>query len=114
HGISVKEILIILKELKEEDFKEFKWHLNHPSPEDHRSIPRSDLENKDRMDTVDLMEQYYGKDSVQVAVEVLKEIQRNDLAEKLSKMNFYTTGKLLKSGRKTSDVYNKDTTDYSC
>nr|XP_040025526.1 NACHT, LRR and PYD domains-containing protein 6-like [Gasterosteus aculeatus aculeatus] len=87
-----KEILIILKELKEEDFKEFKWHLNHPSPEDHRSIPRSDLENKDRMDTVDLMEQYYGKDSVQVAVEVLKEIQRNDLAEKLSKMNFYTTG----------------------
>uniref|UniRef100_G3N8D6 Pyrin domain-containing protein n=1 Tax=Gasterosteus aculeatus TaxID=69293 RepID=G3N8D6_GASAC len=87
-----KEILIILKELKEEDFKEFKWHLNHPSPEDHRSIPRSDLENKDRMDTVDLMEQYYGKDFVQVAVEVLKEIQRNDLAEKLSQILFLTTG----------------------
>ncbi|XP_077944852.1 uncharacterized protein LOC120813858 [Gasterosteus aculeatus] len=88
-----KEILIILKELKEEDFKEFKWHLeNHRSPEDHRSIPRSDLENKDRMDTVDLMEKYYGKDSVQVAVEVLKEIQMNDLAEKLSKMNFNPTG----------------------
>uniref|UniRef100_G3PPD1 Pyrin domain-containing protein n=1 Tax=Gasterosteus aculeatus TaxID=69293 RepID=G3PPD1_GASAC len=88
-----KEILIILKELKEEDFKEFKWHLeNHRSPEDHRSIPRSDLENKDRMDTVDLMEQCYGKNSVQVAVEVLKEIQMNDLAEKLSKMNFNPTG----------------------
>ncbi|XP_077944781.1 NLR family CARD domain-containing protein 3-like isoform X2 [Gasterosteus aculeatus] len=88
-----KEILIILKELKKEDFKEFKWHLeNYRSPEDHRSIPGSDLEKKDRMNTVDLMVQYYGTNSVQVAVEVLKEIQRNDLAEKLSKMNFNPTG----------------------
>ncbi|XP_077944782.1 NLR family CARD domain-containing protein 3-like isoform X3 [Gasterosteus aculeatus] len=87
-----KEILIILKELKKEDFKEFKWHLeNYRSPEDHRSIPGSDLEKKDRMNTVDLMVQYYGTNSVQVAVEVLKEIQRNDLAEKLSKMNFNPT-----------------------
>uniref|UniRef100_G3N8M9 Pyrin domain-containing protein n=1 Tax=Gasterosteus aculeatus TaxID=69293 RepID=G3N8M9_GASAC len=99
-----KDILNILKGLKEEDFKEFKWHLeNHRSPEDHRSIPRSDLENKDRMDTVDLMVQYYGKDSVQVAVEVLKEMKENNLAEKLSKMNFNPTGKLLKSRRKTSE-----------
>uniref|UniRef100_G3N438 Pyrin domain-containing protein n=1 Tax=Gasterosteus aculeatus TaxID=69293 RepID=G3N438_GASAC len=88
-----KEILIILKELMDEDFKEFKWHLeNHRSPEDHRSIPRSDLQNKDRMDTVDLMEQCYGKDSVQVAVEVLKGMKKNDLAEKLSKMNINPTG----------------------
>ncbi|XP_077944784.1 protein NLRC3-like isoform X2 [Gasterosteus aculeatus] len=94
-----KDILIILKELKEEDFKEFKWHLeNHRSPEDHRSIPRSDLENKDRMDTVDLMEQCYSKDSVQVAVEVLKEIQMNDLAEKLCKMNFNPTGEPIPVG----------------
>ncbi|XP_077944807.1 protein NLRC3-like [Gasterosteus aculeatus] len=88
-----KDILIILKELKEEDFKEFKWHLeNQPSQENLGSIPRSDLENKDRMDTVDLMEKYYGKDSVQVAVEVLKEMKENNLAEKLSKMNFNPTG----------------------
>uniref|UniRef100_A0AAQ4P9J0 NACHT domain-containing protein n=1 Tax=Gasterosteus aculeatus aculeatus TaxID=481459 RepID=A0AAQ4P9J0_GASAC len=88
-----KDILIILKELMDEEFKEFKWYLNHRSPEDHRSIPRSDLENKDRMDTVDLMEQYYGKDSVQVAVEVLKGMKENNLAEKLSKMNINPTGK---------------------
>uniref|UniRef100_G3PPD9 Pyrin domain-containing protein n=1 Tax=Gasterosteus aculeatus aculeatus TaxID=481459 RepID=G3PPD9_GASAC len=100
-----KDIFKILKDLKEEDFEVFKWHLeNDPSPEHLGSIPRSDLENKNRENTVDLMVQYYGKDSVQVAVEVLKEIQRNDLAEKLSKMNFNPTGKLLKSGKKTSDV----------
>uniref|UniRef100_UPI001A99421F LOW QUALITY PROTEIN: protein NLRC3-like n=1 Tax=Gasterosteus aculeatus aculeatus TaxID=481459 RepID=UPI001A99421F len=88
-----KDIFKILKDLKEEDFEVFKWHLeNDPSPEHLGSIPRSDLENKNRENTVDLMVQYYGKDSVQVAVEVLKEIQRNDLAEKLSKMNFNPTG----------------------
>uniref|UniRef100_G3PPE4 Pyrin domain-containing protein n=1 Tax=Gasterosteus aculeatus TaxID=69293 RepID=G3PPE4_GASAC len=100
-----KDIFKILKDLKEEDFEVFKWHLeNDPSPEHLGSIPRSDLENKNRENTVDLMVQYYGKDSVQVAVEVLKEIQRNDLAEKLSKMNFNPTGKLLKSGKKTSEI----------
>uniref|UniRef100_A0AAQ4P9K7 B30.2/SPRY domain-containing protein n=1 Tax=Gasterosteus aculeatus aculeatus TaxID=481459 RepID=A0AAQ4P9K7_GASAC len=88
-----KEIFKILKDLKKEDFEVFKWHLeNHRSPEHLGSIPRSDLENKNRENTVDLMVQYYGKDSVQVAEEVLKEIQRNDLAEKLSKMNFNPTG----------------------
>ncbi|XP_077944768.1 NACHT, LRR and PYD domains-containing protein 3-like isoform X3 [Gasterosteus aculeatus] len=89
-----KEIFKILKDLKKEDFEVFQWHLeNDPSPEHLGSIPRSDLENKNRENTVDLMVQYYGTTSVQVAVEVLKEIQRNDLAEKLSKMNFNPTGK---------------------
>uniref|UniRef100_G3NAK4 Pyrin domain-containing protein n=1 Tax=Gasterosteus aculeatus TaxID=69293 RepID=G3NAK4_GASAC len=83
-----KNIFKILKELKEKDFEEFKWHLeNHRSPEDLGSIPRSDLENKNRENTVDLMEQCYGTNSVQVAVKVLIEMKNNNLAEKLSKMN---------------------------
>ncbi|XP_077942496.1 protein NLRC3-like isoform X2 [Gasterosteus aculeatus] len=87
-----KEIFKILKQLKEEDFKEFKWYLeNDSSPEDPRSIPPCDLQNADRMNTVDLMVRCYDTDSVQVAVKVLEEMQMNDLAEKLSKTN--STGK---------------------
>ncbi|XP_062414989.1 protein NLRC3-like [Pungitius pungitius] len=87
-----KEMLSILKELKEEDYKEFKWYLeNHPSPEDPRSIPPCDLQNADRMDTVDLIVRCYDTDSVQVTMKVLEEMKINDLAEKLSKMNFNPT-----------------------
>uniref|UniRef100_A0AAQ4PXK8 B30.2/SPRY domain-containing protein n=1 Tax=Gasterosteus aculeatus aculeatus TaxID=481459 RepID=A0AAQ4PXK8_GASAC len=114
-----KEIFKILKDLKKEDFEVFKWHLeNHRSPEHLGSIPRSDLENKNRENTVDLMVQYYGKDSVQVAEEVLKEIQRNDLAEKLSKMNFNPTGEPNPvggdGGQDTSKTDNMDPGSMPC
>ncbi|XP_062415383.1 NACHT, LRR and PYD domains-containing protein 3-like isoform X1 [Pungitius pungitius] len=84
-----KDILDILKELNEDEFEEFKCHLkNYPSPEDLRSIPPCHLQNADRMKTVDLMVLCYDTDSVQVAMKVLKEMRMNNLAEKLSKMNF--------------------------
>ncbi|XP_077942522.1 protein NLRC3-like isoform X2 [Gasterosteus aculeatus] len=87
-----KDILKTLEQLKEEDFQRFKWYLkNDSSPEDPRSIPPCDLQNADRMKTVDLMVRCYHTDSVQVAVKVLEEMQMNDLAEKLSKTN--STGK---------------------
>ncbi|XP_037340167.2 NACHT, LRR and PYD domains-containing protein 3-like [Pungitius pungitius] len=94
-----KEILSILKELKEEDYKEFKWYLeNHPSPEDPRSIPPCGLQNADRMDTVDLIVRCYDTDSVQVTMKVLEEMKMNDLAEKLSKMNLNPTGETNPAG----------------
>ncbi|XP_062415323.1 stonustoxin subunit beta-like [Pungitius pungitius] len=72
-----KDILKMLKQLKEEEFKEFKWHLeNEPIPGDPRSVPSSDLQNADRM--------HYGTDSAQLATAVLVEMQKNDLAEILS------------------------------
>ncbi|XP_062417365.1 stonustoxin subunit alpha-like isoform X2 [Pungitius pungitius] len=81
-----KDILKMFKQLKEEEFKEFKWHLeNEPIPGDPRAVPPSDLQNADRMDTVDLMERHYGTDSAQLATTVLEEMQKNDLAEILSK-----------------------------
>ncbi|XP_062418572.1 NLR family CARD domain-containing protein 3-like isoform X3 [Pungitius pungitius] len=87
-----KDLIKILEQLKEEDFKGFKWYLeNHPIPEDHRSIPPCDLENADRRNTVDMMVRCYNTDSVQVAMKVLEELQMNDLVEKLSKKN--STGK---------------------
>ncbi|XP_077942500.1 NACHT, LRR and PYD domains-containing protein 3-like [Gasterosteus aculeatus] len=87
-----KDLIKILEQLKEEDFKGFKWYLeNHTCPEDLRSIPPCDLEKADRMNTVDLMVRCYDTDPVQVAMKVLEEMQMNDLAEKLSKKN--STGK---------------------
>uniref|UniRef100_A0AAQ4PZT4 B30.2/SPRY domain-containing protein n=1 Tax=Gasterosteus aculeatus aculeatus TaxID=481459 RepID=A0AAQ4PZT4_GASAC len=83
------DILNILEHLQDEDFKRFKWHLrNYSIPQDPRSIRPCDLEKADQMDTVDLMVRCYAKDSVQVAVSVLKTMQMNDLAENLSKKNY--------------------------
>ncbi|XP_062416933.1 NACHT, LRR and PYD domains-containing protein 3 [Pungitius pungitius] len=84
-----KDILHILEKLKKKEFKKFKWHLEiFSSPEYPGSIRPCDLENADRRNTVDLMVRCYIKGSVQVAMKVLKEMQKNDLAEELSKMNF--------------------------
>uniref|UniRef100_A0AAQ4RHF8 NACHT, LRR and PYD domains-containing protein 12-like n=1 Tax=Gasterosteus aculeatus aculeatus TaxID=481459 RepID=A0AAQ4RHF8_GASAC len=79
-----EDIIKMLKELKEDEFKDFKWYLeNNSSPEDLRKIPACDLENADRRQTVDLMVWCYDTDSVQVAREVLKKIPRMDLLDKL-------------------------------
>nr|XP_040055427.1 uncharacterized protein LOC120832854 isoform X2 [Gasterosteus aculeatus aculeatus] len=83
-----KDLIKTLKQLKDHEFKQFKWVLeNHSSPEGPRSIPPCDLENADRMDAVDLMVRCYDTDSVHVAMKVLEEMQMNGLAKTLSKTN---------------------------
>ncbi|XP_042346596.1 uncharacterized protein LOC121946190 isoform X2 [Plectropomus leopardus] len=69
-------LLKMLKDLKTEEFKEFKWHLPY--------IAESQLENSDRIDIVKLMLQTYTQNSVEVAKEILEEIGRNDLVQMLS------------------------------
>ncbi|XP_033990998.1 stonustoxin subunit alpha-like isoform X1 [Trematomus bernacchii] len=76
-------LLKTLKALKEEEFKEFKWHLEKEVLE-FPGIPKSDLEKADRMETVDLMRTHYGRRDIKVTREVLKKIPRNDLLEELS------------------------------
>ncbi|KAM8832755.1 tripartite motif-containing protein 16-like [Spinachia spinachia] len=94
-----KDILNLLEQLKEEEFKRFKWNLgNCSSPEDPRVIPPCYLESADRMDTVDLMVRCYHTDSLQVAMKVLKEMQKNDVAETLFKRNPNSTGELNPGG----------------
>uniref|UniRef100_A0A3B5AXG7 Pyrin domain-containing protein n=1 Tax=Stegastes partitus TaxID=144197 RepID=A0A3B5AXG7_9TELE len=47
-------LLQTLQDLGAEDFKEFKWYLwQKGALEDFPSIPKCELENTDRMDTVD-------------------------------------------------------------
>lgn len=64
-----------LDELKEDEFKNFKWRLS--------KIPRGRLEKTDRHDVVDLMVQHYTSDAGKIAVETLRNIYQNELAERL-------------------------------
>uniref|UniRef100_A0AAY5EG98 Pyrin domain-containing protein n=1 Tax=Electrophorus electricus TaxID=8005 RepID=A0AAY5EG98_ELEEL len=78
-----KLLLDILEELKIEDLKKFQWHLTN-SVEDDKRIPKSHLENTDRLDTVDKMVHKYGPDgAVEITLDILKKMNHNQLAETL-------------------------------
>ncbi|KAM4522094.1 NLR family CARD domain-containing protein 3-like [Odontesthes bonariensis] len=79
-------LLRTLDDLDAEEFKRFKWHLQQEDiMENFCGIPKSRLENADRVDTVDQMVLSYCIDSVKMAETVLGMLNKNDLAEKLSK-----------------------------
>ncbi|XP_051245054.1 NACHT, LRR and PYD domains-containing protein 12-like isoform X2 [Dicentrarchus labrax] len=69
-----------LEDLKEDDFKKFKWHLcSNP-----KGIKVCRLEKADRQDTVDVMVQTYGfSEALKVAHEVLEKLKMRDLAQNL-------------------------------
>ncbi|XP_029935551.1 uncharacterized protein LOC115379033 [Myripristis murdjan] len=80
-----EQLLSVLEDLGKEDLKGFQWFLQNaeimsPFP----AIPKSKLETADRMDTVDLMVQTYGKDPVEVTKKVLSKMNKNDLVQRLS------------------------------
>ena len=105
-------LLKILKDLKIEEFKEFKWHLedrDFMKNYDYKSIAAADLENADRMETVDLMVNNYElHGAVKVTKEVLKEIPRMDLLQNLSASSSESEGRsvlyLCISREKTAGV----------
>ncbi|KAK1888558.1 Caspase b [Dissostichus eleginoides] len=79
-----REVLFkTLKDLGENEFKKFKWHLEGKVL-GFPGIPKSELEKADRGDTVDLMLRDYDINTIKVTREVLKKIPRNDLEEELS------------------------------
>ncbi len=77
---SVKELLVkSLKELGEDDLKEFKWFLKN-----HKHIPQSEIENADVFDTVDKMVERFGpEEAVRITVDMLRKMNQNHLAEEL-------------------------------
>uniref|UniRef100_A0A669DMV1 NACHT domain-containing protein n=1 Tax=Oreochromis niloticus TaxID=8128 RepID=A0A669DMV1_ORENI len=81
-----KEILLgTLKDLRREEFEEFKWHLkNYGSVEGLPAIPESELENAERTDIVDLMFDAYSINTFEVTKNLLGSINRNDLLENLN------------------------------
>jgi len=78
---SVKEQLLnSLKGLTEDHLKEFQWHLEN----DHESITTSDMENADRLKTVDKMVACFGpEEAVKITLEILRKMNQNNLAEQL-------------------------------
>ncbi|XP_048026781.1 NACHT, LRR and PYD domains-containing protein 12-like [Megalobrama amblycephala] len=77
---SVEELLEkSLNELNKAELKKFQWHLKK-----HRCISNSDMENTDRLDTVDKMVACFGpEEAVKIMVEIMRKINQNNLAEQL-------------------------------
>ncbi|XP_078101596.1 uncharacterized protein LOC144514290 [Sander vitreus] len=74
-----------LEDLKEEEFKKFKWHLQQQDIlEGYQSIKVSKLEKAERQDTVDVMVNTYQlHGALKVTKKVLEMINRNDLVQSL-------------------------------
>ncbi|XP_039646752.1 uncharacterized protein LOC120552638 [Perca fluviatilis] len=79
------EVFNTLEDLREEEFKKFKWFLTNSEHVKNTPIPVSRLENADRIKTYDLMMQYFtATGAVEVSKQILKDIPRNDLVERLT------------------------------
>uniref|UniRef100_A0A8C7JQ57 Pyrin domain-containing protein n=1 Tax=Oncorhynchus kisutch TaxID=8019 RepID=A0A8C7JQ57_ONCKI len=86
-GIRTKNVhfllLDILEELGRGDLKKFQWYINK-GVEEFPSISEGQLEDADRLVTVDRMVQSYcDEGAVKITVEILRKMGRNDLAEEL-------------------------------
>ncbi|XP_062295517.1 NLR family CARD domain-containing protein 3-like [Scomber scombrus] len=79
------DLLNLLEDLTDDEFKDFKWYLEHETVDDIPPIKKSKLEKEERRDAVDLMVQKYEfSGAVEVMKSILKKINRNDLVEELS------------------------------
>lgn len=88
------ELLAILEDLADGEFKRFKWFLQQAEVlEGFPAIPKSQLENADRLDTVDEIIETYDKNAVEVIIKVLKMIKKNDLVQRLLNINSTSKGK---------------------
>ncbi|XP_026185278.1 NACHT, LRR and PYD domains-containing protein 3-like isoform X2 [Mastacembelus armatus] len=84
-----EDILDILEDLGEDEFKKFKWFLEQ------EGIRRSQLEGTRRHNTVSLMVQRYGLDgAVEETKKVLEKIPRKDLVQSLSDISSGPEGPL--------------------
>ncbi|XP_048015474.1 NACHT, LRR and PYD domains-containing protein 3-like isoform X1 [Megalobrama amblycephala] len=67
-----------LKDLGDAELKEFQWELKN------ECISKSEMENADRLDTVDKMVAHFGpEEAVQITVKILRKMNQNNLAEQL-------------------------------
>ncbi|XP_053179078.1 NACHT, LRR and PYD domains-containing protein 12-like [Scomber japonicus] len=83
--MSEVDLLNILDDLRNDEFKNFKWHLKHEKVDDIKPIKVNLLSKAERRDVVDLMVQKYElAGAVEVLESILKKISRNDLVSELS------------------------------
>ncbi|XP_067248983.1 NACHT, LRR and PYD domains-containing protein 12-like [Chanodichthys erythropterus] len=84
---SVEELLLnSLKDLLEAELSQFQWYLKR-----HECISNSEMENADRLKTVDKMVAHFGpEEAVKITVKILRKMNHNYLAEQLE--NNYKQG----------------------
>ena len=85
-----------LKNLTEDEFKQFKWYLEQDDIlEGFEGIPKADLENAARTQTVDLMVQkHQDHGALQLTKKILEDISRNDLVQRLQNFQPGPKGKI--------------------
>ncbi|XP_062299437.1 NLR family CARD domain-containing protein 3-like isoform X2 [Scomber scombrus] len=107
-----RDLLNILDDLKDDEFKNFKWSLEDEEVGDIEPIRKSQLEKaEERWDVVDLMVQKYElAGAVEVMKSVLKKISRNDLVTDLSNISSGSEG-AVGSGTDRSINPNTDVSD---
>uniref|UniRef100_A0A8D0CYU3 Pyrin domain-containing protein n=1 Tax=Sander lucioperca TaxID=283035 RepID=A0A8D0CYU3_SANLU len=87
--LEYRNILFYNTQLKDDEFKKFKWFLKQDD------ISAAQLEKADRQDTVDLMAQKYGgTGAMKETMTVLEKISRNDLVQGLQNSSQDPKGKL--------------------
>ena len=78
------DLLNVLEDLTDDEFKKFKWSLKYEKLGNISPIKESQLSETKRQDVVDLMvHKYEFAGAVEVIKSILKKISRNDLVRKL-------------------------------
>ncbi|KAM3624599.1 uncharacterized protein V6R79_025404 [Siganus canaliculatus] len=83
------DILNTLEDLTDDEFENFRWHLQQPDIlEGHQTIRRGKLDKANRRDTVDLMVNAYNlHGALEVTKRVLQTIYKNDLVQRLEEIS---------------------------
>ena len=91
-----EELLNVLENLKEDEFKKFKWFLEQDDIlEGFKGITVAHLENAGRQDTVDLMiQKHQDHGALQLTKKILEDISRNDLVQRLQNFQPGPKGKI--------------------
>ncbi|XP_072563828.1 NLR family CARD domain-containing protein 3-like isoform X2 [Paramormyrops kingsleyae] len=90
-------LLEYLKELDDDELKEFKWKLSHTKYKELKPLPRGQVKDLDRTDLADTMISYYKEvGALQVTLDILKNMNLNDLAARLYNQLRSGLGHMLK------------------
>ncbi|MED6253488.1 hypothetical protein ATANTOWER_031148 [Ataeniobius toweri] len=85
-----RKLFNILKDLTDENFRDFKWCLEDESLDGSSPIQKAELENAERRDVVDLVVRRFGfEGALKVTEKVLKDIGMNNLVEELQNLRFH-------------------------
>ncbi|KAJ8362190.1 hypothetical protein AAFF_G00390700 [Aldrovandia affinis] len=79
-------LLYCLKELVEQEFKEFKWYLSDKVLKDFPPIPKGEVKSLDKMDAVDVMvKAYCTEGALKISLSILRKMTQQDLAQRLER-----------------------------